>query len=115
MTDCFLGASRGNGAASRTEGAPDNGFAARVCAALPPRKACVPPATRRLVLSGALLPGCLLSSLAWSRLGVELPGALLETVRGWNLEPWHALLLVIALSAWAIGRDDQPGVAIATS
>jgi hypothetical protein len=91
---------------------PDHGFTARVCAALPPRKA-VPPVTRRLVLSGALLLGCLLSSLAWSRLGVELPGTLMETVRGWNLEPWHALLIVIAFSAWAISQDTKEGAVIA--
>jgi hypothetical protein len=83
---------------------PDNGFSERVCAALPPREGAIA-RTRRFVLSGALLLGLLLAWLAWSLMDPALPAALADAVRGWKLEPWHALLVVIALSAWAVGRD----------
>ena len=91
---------------------PDNGFTDRVCAALPSREAGVARA-RRLVLSGALLLGCLLAWLAWSRLDPALPVALADAARGWNFEAWHALILVIVLSAWVVGRDAREGAAVA--
>ena len=93
---------------------PDNGFTDRVCAALPPRGAGMARA-RRLVLSGALLMGCLLAWLAWSRLDPTLPVVLVDAARGWNFEPWDGLLFVIALSAWAVGRDEREGGVIAGS
>jgi hypothetical protein len=83
---------------------PDNGFSERVCAALPPREAGVG-RVRRLVLTGALLLGCVFAWLAWSLMDPALPVALADAVRGWKLEAWQALLVVIAVSAWAVGRD----------
>jgi len=91
---------------------PDDGFTARVCAALPPRKASVPPA-RRLLLSGALLLGCLVAWMAWSRIDPTLPTALADAARGWSFEPWQALIFVIALSAWAVARDAREGDVVA--
>jgi hypothetical protein len=94
---------------------PDNGFTARVCAALPPRETSVPPVARRLVLCGALLVGCLLAGLACSRFDPALPVAIVNAAREWKFELWQALLFVIALSAWAVARDEQPDAAIVTS
>jgi anti-sigma factor RsiW len=93
---------------------PDNGFTTRVCAALPPRGASAAGA-RRLVLSGASLMGCLLAWLAWSRLDPTWPVALVAAARGWSFAPWHGLLFVIALSAWAVIRDAREGGVIAGS
>jgi hypothetical protein len=92
---------------------PDDGFTARVCGALPPREAGVHSLARRLVLSGALLLGCLVAWVAWSRIDPTLPVAVADAALGWKFEPWHALLFVIALSAWAVGRDARDGSAIA--
>jgi len=89
---------------------PDDGFTDRVCAALPPREAGVARA-RGLVLAGALLLGCVLAWLAWSDLDPTLPVAVAETLLGWKIEPWHGLVFVIAVSAWAVGRDAREDAA----
>jgi len=86
---------------------PDNGFTARVCAALPRRRPSVLPAMRWLLLSGALLLGCLLTWLIWSSIDPSLPSTLADAMHGWKLEPWHALLCVIAVSVWAVARNER--------
>ena len=87
---------------------PDDGFTDRVCAALPPRTSKVA-WMRWLVLSGALLLGCLLALPAWSRIDLTPLLALANAPRGWSFELWHALLVIIALSAWAVIRDAREG------
>ena len=83
---------------------PDDGFTDRVCAALPPRSSRVA-WMRWLVLSGALLLGCLLAFPAWS--GIDL--MLANATRGWTFEPWQALIVITALSAWGIAFDAREG------
>jgi hypothetical protein len=83
---------------------PDDGFTDRVCAALPPRSSRVA-WMRWLVLSGALLLGCLLAFPAWSRIDLILANATQE----WTFEPWQALIVITALSAWGIAFDAREG------
>ena len=86
----------------------DDGFTDRVCAALPPRKSRVE-WTRWLVLSGTLLLGLLLAWPVWSRIDLTPLLALANAPRWWTFELWHALLVIIALSAWAVIRDAREG------
>jgi hypothetical protein len=51
----------------------------------------------------------------WSRLDPILPVVLVDAARGWSIEPWHGLLFVIALSAWAVDRDAREGGVIGGS
>lgn len=87
---------------------PDDGFTARVCAALPPRGSRAPNAARWLVLSAALALGCLLSWVVWS----SIDPTLVDFIGGWKLELWQAFVVVILVSAWAIGRDEPEGIVI---
>jgi len=86
---------------------PDNGFTERVCAALPPRPVRPRPAIRWLLLSGALLLGCLFSWVIWSGIDPSLTARLAEAARTWKLETWHALVLTVALCVWTLSREGR--------
>ena len=81
---------------------PDDGFTARVCAALPPREDSAPLRVRRLVLAGAVLLGCAVAWWVLSNSEPALPDLGFAALQEWMIEPSHTLPILLVLTIWGI-------------
>jgi len=88
---------------------PDDGFTARVCAALPPREVPVPLRVRCLVLAGAALLGCAAACWVLAHAEPSTPDAAFAAAQEWMTEPWHTLPILLVLMIWgtfAVSRNE---------